>query len=926
MFAAYVKRKRDVDLPLREDIRYLGRVLGDTIREQAGAPVFELVERLRVTSVRYRRDHEARDLRALEKTIGALDADDATNVVRAFSYFHHLANEAEDLHQDRLRRAARKARAAPQPGSITFAIERLRAAGVSARKIVALFSDARVEPVLTAHPTEVQRKSIIDRQRAIRARLAERDAALGAREEATLDEGLRREVLILWKTNELRGEKPTVDDEIENALAYFRGTFLEVVPALYDELEDALGDADVHIAPFLRVASWIGGDRDGNPHVTHEVTARAAGRQASVAFAHYLREIHALGSELSLAARYAAASPELEALVARSTDRAASRREEPFRRALVGVYARVAATAKALAGGVDVGAPRTSVSAAAPYPSPDDLLTDLDVIALSLVSAGAARVADGRLRRLRRAVEVFGFHLASLDIRQHSEVHARVIEEIVRRASGRDVYAGLDEAGRQEFLLKELMSARPLVSPHVEYGPETREALATLDTVAAVHANFGPRAIPNYVISMTAGPSDVLEVALLLKEAGLLVPGQEPRMAVNVIPLFETIEDLRACGGIMNQIFSLPYYRQLLESRGDVQEIMLGYSDSNKDGGFLTSNWELYKAEVSLVKVFREHGVRLRLFHGRGGTVGRGGGPSYHAVLAQPRGSVAGQLRLTEQGEVIASKYGDPVIGRRNLATLVAATMEASLLPSEGDADDASFGETMDALSAHAYRAYRAFVYETPGFIRYFREATPINEIGDLNIGSRPASRKSSDRIEDLRAIPWVFSWGQCRHSLPGFYGFGSAVRAFVDKGGREDPRGPRLALLRKMYARWPFFRTIIDKLEMVLAKTDMGIAARYAGLVRDRKLRDTIFGRVKREHDDTLAAVLSITGAKALLENNPSLARSLEHRTPYIDPLNHLQVELLRRLRAGKGDANEIRRAVHLTINGVAAGLRNSG
>ncbi|MDB4979436.1 MAG: Phosphoenolpyruvate carboxylase [Myxococcales bacterium] len=923
MLAAYVKRKRDADLPLREDIRYLGRVLGDTIREQAGAPVFELVEHLRVTSVRYRRDHEARDLRALEKSIGALEAADATNVVRAFSYFHHLANEAEDLHQDRLRRAARKERAAPQPGSITFAIERLRAAGVSARKIIALFADARVEPVLTAHPTEVQRKSIIDRQRAIRARLAERDAAMGAREEATLDERLRREVLILWKTNELRGEKPTVQDEIENALAYFRGTFLEVVPALYDELEGALGDADLHIAPFLRVASWIGGDRDGNPHVTHEVTARAAERQSSVAFAHYLHEIHALGSELSLAARYAPASPELEALVSRSTDRAASRRDEPFRRALIGVYARVAATAKALTGGVDGAAPRTPVSTAAPYPSPDDLLTDLDVIALALVNAGAARVADGRLRQLRRAVEVFGFHLASLDIRQHSEVHARVVEEIVRRASGRDVYAELDEAGRQEFLLRELMSARPLVSPHLEYGPETAESLATLATVADMHARFGPRVIPNYVISMTAGPSDILEVALLLKEAGLLVPGQEPRTAVNIIPLFETIPDLRACGAIMNQLFSLPYYRQLLESRGDVQEIMLGYSDSNKDGGFLTSNWELYKAEVSLVKVFREHGIRLRLFHGRGGTVGRGGGPSYHAVLAQPRGSVAGQLRLTEQGEVIASKYGDPVIGRRNLATLVAATMEASLLPAEGDADDSAFAETMDELSALAFSAYRTFVYETPGFIRYFREATPINEIGDLNIGSRPASRKSSDRIEDLRAIPWVFSWGQCRQSIPGFYGFGSAVRAFVGKGKQGTSR---LALLRKMYARWPFFRTIIDKLEMVLAKTDMGIAARYAGLVRDAKLRERIFGRIKREHDDTLAAVFSITGTKALLENNPSLARSLQHRTPYIDPLNHLQVELLRRLRAGKGDANEIRRAVHLTINGVAAGLRNSG
>jgi phosphoenolpyruvate carboxylase len=380
----------------------------------------------------------------------------------------------------------------------------------------------------------------------------------------------------------------------------------------------------------------------------------------------------------------------------------------------------------------------------------------------------------------------------------------------------------------------------------------------------------------------------------------------------------------------MHELFSLPYYRQLLESRGDLQEVMLGYSDSNKDGGFLTSNWELYKAELALVRVFKQHNVRLRLFHGRGGTVGRGGGPSYHAVRAMPPGSVAGQMRLTEQGEVIASKYADPVIGRRNLATLVAATMEATLLD-EGDesgpvdpkqaARMAEYEETMENLSSLAFRAYRGLVYETPGFIRYFREATPINEIGALNIGSRPASRAASDRIEDLRAIPWVFSWGQCRQSIPGFYGFGSAVRAYLSEDKKK-----RTAHLRAMYADWPFFRTLIDKLEMVLSKMDMGIATRYAGLVKDAKLRQLVFGRIEAEHADTLAAVFTITGAKTLLQGNPSLAESLRSRTPYIDPLNHLQVELLRRLRAGKGDDVDLRRAVHLTINGVAAGLRNSG
>jgi len=908
----------DADLPLREDIRYLGRLLGDTIREQAGGKVFDLVERIRKSAIHYRRDHERSSLRALEKTIGALGQDDATNVVRAFSYFHHLANVAEDVHHDRVRRGNEAQRAAPVPGSIAYARARLRAANVPTRRLQAFFEQARVEPVLTAHPTEVQRKSILDRHRAIRARLGAR-----ATEGPSLDEDLRREVLVLWKTSELRAEKPTVADEIENGLAYFRGTFLEVVPRLYAELEDELECGA--LPPFLRVASWIGGDRDGNPHVTHDVTMRALEAQSAVALEHYLREIHALGSELSLAAKYIVDSPELDALGARSPDRAASRRDEPFRRALTGIYARVAATTKML--GLDAPLAHAAVGVAPPYHAAEELGADLDVIHNALVSAGCGRLAGGRLRLLRRAVEVFGFHLAPLDIRQHSQIHARVIQELTRRATGHDLYEALDEGARQKLLLGELVTARPLVSPHVEYGPETTESLKTLGAVAAIHARYGAHAIPNYVISMTAGPSDVLEVALLLKEAGLLVPGQEPRSAVNIIPLFETIEDLRACGGIMHDLFSLPYYRQLLESRGEVQEVMLGYSDSNKDGGFLTSNWELYKAERALVDVFERHGVRLRLFHGRGGTVGRGGGPSYHAVLAQPRGSVNGQLRLTEQGEVIASKYADPAVGRVNLATLVAATMEATLVGSRDEAVDVEAGEdelfmdTMEALSALAFRAYRNLVYETPGFIRYFREATPVGEIGDLNIGSRPASRKSSDRIEDLRAIPWVFSWGQCRQSVPGFYGFGTAVRGFLSKD-----RGARLGLLRAMYARWPFFGTIVDKLEMVLAKMDMGIAARYAGLVRDARLRDAIFGRIQREHDDTRAAVFAITGAKALLQGNPSLARSLRNRTPYIDPLNHLQVELLRRLRAGRGDGDEIRRAVHLTINGVAAGLRNSG
>jgi phosphoenolpyruvate carboxylase len=920
------KLNREKARPLKEDIRLLGRLLGDTIRQQAGPEMFDLVEQIRQTAVQYRREHDPRILKTLEKTIAGLDGDQATHVVRAFSYFHHLANIAEDRHRGKDSSAMGKKARLPEDGSLPLALQRLKAAGITSRQIVSLLERARIEPVLTAHPTEVQRKSILERHHAIASHLG--DLARGdlnpedPRASADAVAALRREVLILWKTSELRSAKPTVLDEIEHGLAFFRSTFIAVIPRIYSALEDALGN-EIDLQPFLRVGSWIGGDRDGNPHVTHETTRHALERQASVALEHFLGGIHALGAELSLSSRYIDVTPDLAALAARSPDRSSSRAEEPFRRALTGIYARLVATASSLAG--STAEARAAVGPAAPYANPAEFLTDLRVIEEALRVSGAALVTEGRLRELQRAATVFGFHLASLDLRQHSAMHGRVVREILARATGEDGYDQLDEEGRQALLIEELSTARPLVSPHVTYTAETTEVLATVTVAARAHAQMGPESIPNYVISMAAGPSDILEVALLLKEVGLLTPGSEPRLAVNIIPLFETIQDLRDSGGIMDRLFSLPVYRQLLESRGDLQEVMLGYSDSNKDGGFLTSTWELYKAEQSLVKVFAEHKVRLRLFHGRGGTVGRGGGPSYHAVLAQPPGSVAGQLRLTEQGEVIASKYADPAIGARNLETLVAATLEASLLDGAAalGADEAVFSEAMEHLSGLAFAAYREFVYATPGFIRYFREATPINEIADLNIGSRPSARKSSDRIEDLRAIPWVFSWGQSRQSIPGFFGFGSAVNEYLEPSA-ERPR--RLKRLREMYARWPFFHTVIDKLDMVLAKMDMGIGERYAGLVSDRKLAQQIFGRIRREYENTRKALVLITGARELLANNPTLALSLRNRIPYIDPLNHLQVDLLRRLRASKSDGEDLRRAVHLTINGVAAGLRNSG
>jgi len=910
----------DKESPLREDIRLLGRILGDTLREQEGEAVFDLIERTRQNAIRFRRDRDPDARRELETTLNKLDPVRTIAVVRAFSFFSQLANIAEDQHHNRRRRAHLIAGSPPQEGSVALALARGRAAGLPAAKVTAFFRDALISPVLTAHPTEVQRKSILDCQLEIARLLTERDRLqLTPDELVQNEEALRRVVLTLWQTRVLRELRLTVNDEIENGLAYYRYTFLRQLPRLYAEIEDLLAQQGFGHAPldgFLKLGSWIGGDRDGNPYVTDDVMRHALTRHSSTAMDFYFEEIHRLGGELSQSVRMVETTPELAQLAEQSPDTSEHRRDEPYRRALTGIYARLAATSRLL----DHHVPdRRAIAEAPPYRDSAEFAQDLAVLADSLAANGSERVARGRLRGLHRAAVIFGFHLAPLDMRQHSGVHEQVVAELFALGARREGYAALPEAERRAWLLEELKLPRLLRSPYLAYSDEVGKELAILDTAADMHRRYGAEALPNYIISKADSVSDLLEVALLLKEVGLLQPGETPRLGVNIIPLFETITDLQGCGPIMDQLFSVPRYRALLASRGNVQEVMLGYSDSNKDGGFLTANWELYKAEVELVKVFARHKVKLRLFHGRGGTVGRGGGPSYQAVLAQPPGSVAGQIRITEQGEVIASKYSDPDIGRRNLETLVAATFEATLLE-PASVERTAYLEVMQEMSATALSAYRGLVYETPGFVQFFRTATPITEIADLHVGSRPASRKKTDRIEDLRAIPWVFSWSLSRMMLPGWYGFGAAVEALAARKGDGG-----LELLREMYRDWPFFRTLLSNMDMLLAKSDISIASRYAELVTDGELRERIFSRIQDEWHRTVRWLLAITGQGELLEANPALSRSLRNRSPYIDPLNHLQVELLRRFRSGETQ-ERIRRAILLTINGVAAGLRNSG
>jgi phosphoenolpyruvate carboxylase len=683
------------------------------------------------------------------------------------------------------------------------------------------------------------------------------------------------------------------------------------------------------VASFLRMGQWIGGDRDGNPNVSAETLSLALRRQAEVALRHYLTEVHHLGRELSLSSNLAQVSPEMQQLAERSPDTSEHRRDEPYRRALTGVYARLAATLRDLSGGE---AARHAVAPQNAYASAAEFLADLRVIEASLRSHRGAALVGERLRPLMRAVEVFGFHLATVDLRQSSDQHERVVAELLATARIEAGYATLPEEQRCALLQRLLCDARPLRVVGAEYSEHTRGEIAIFETARAARERYGHDAIRHYIISHTETVSDLLEVLLLQKEVGLMrgTLDGDARAGLIVVPLFETIEDLRNAAPIMRAFYAIPGIAALVTRSGAEQDIMLGYSDSNKDGGIFTSNWELYRAEIALVALFDEMNaakghqqpIQLRMFHGRGGTVGRGGGPSYQAILAQPPGTVRGQIRLTEQGEVIASKYANPEIGRRNLETLVAATLEATLLQPTKPATKA-FLEAAEQLSRASMAAYRALVYETPGFTDYFFSATPIREIAELNIGSRPASRKPSQKIEDLRAIPWGFSWGQCRLTLPGWFGFGAAVESFLKAPG-QDPKA-QLALLQKMYRQWPFFRTLLSNMDMVLAKSDLALASRYSELVADARLRKKVFGAIETEWQRTADALARITGERQRLAGNTALARSIRHRFPYIDPLHHLQVELVRRWRAGQGD-ERVQTGIHISINGIAAGLRNTG
>ncbi|HTV33296.1 MAG TPA: phosphoenolpyruvate carboxylase [Methylocella sp.] len=908
------------DQPLIDDIRYLGQLLGDTIREQEGEETYGRIETIRKLSIAFERGADPEAGKKLAALLRSLTEGQALAVSRAFTYFSHLANIAEDRHDMRRRAAAAALEESRggEAGSLVAAFERLAAAGISRTAISEVLSRSFVSPVLTAHPTEVQRKTQRDAERSIASLLLEREALPDERARKHNEMHMRARVAQLWQTRLLRYTRPSVHDEIDNALGYYQATFLRQIPRLYAELEDQLGGQPV--ASFFRMSSWIGGDRDGNPHVNAQTLATALRAQAEVALRYYLAEAEGLHQELSSSLRLVSCTPQLQELAARSGDTNPQLADEPYRRALIGIKARLAATLWTLTGKATLARGEGSGE---PFPNVEALQADLGIIEESLAANHGAALIPTRLAPLRRALSVFGFHLATVDLRQNSDRHEETVAELLATARVSGSYSGSDESAKQALLLSLLRDPRLLRVPVIKYSERTESELAIFEAARQLREAFGQQAIRHYIISHTETVSDLLEVLLLQKECGLMrgvLGDADASVALIVVPLFETIADLRHAEAIMRDFYGLPGILDLVRNSGGQQEIMLGYSDSNKDGGFFTSNWELYCASTSLAEFFHGlDGVGLRLFHGRGGAVGRGGGPSYQAILAQPPNSVNGHIRLTEQGEVIASKYSNPDIGLHNLESLVAATLESTLLgPSHPAAEE--FSAAASALSVLSIAAYRGLVYETPGFVDFFYAATPIAEIAELNIGSRPAARRATRRIEDLRAIPWSFSWGQARITLPGWFGFGSAVEAFV----KESP-SERMALLCRMNDEWPFFRALLSNMDMVLAKADMGLARRYTELVPDRRLAEQIYAILEAEWRRTTKALDAITGAAERLADNPALARAIKQRFPYIAPLNHLQVELLRRWRGGE-HADRILRTILISINGVAAGLRNSG
>ena len=890
------------DAALAADAEFLKQSLFNLLHEEASPLVLETVKLLSTSD-----DSAA----LIEKVLPQLDEQQTHDLTLACGLFAQILNIAEDVHHERRRQIHEEAGHNSAEGSLTETVRKLKAGKVNGKAVQQQLDNTVVTAVLTAHPTEVQRQTVLSFNRRIRALLPQRERCTNPEALAQLRREIDTVLLCLWQTSETRQYKLSVNDEINNGVSIFPMSFFEALPKLYRTMERDFQTAypGVRVPNILKIGGWIGGDRDGNPFVSAETLRFAFRRHADAVFRFYRGELDKLYRELPLSVRRVKVNDDVMALATLSPDEEIARTEEPYRRAIAYIMARAMGKARSL--GLGMGCKFGFLE---PYATVEEFLNDLKKLQRSLHENGSQLLAEGRLADIIRSVSVFGFHMMPLDLRQHAGKHADVVAELFQHA-GLEDYNSLNEEQKQAALLRELSHQRPLYSPFITYSDHTHHELAIFNEARKIKDEFGEDAVTQSIISNCEQPSDLLALALLLKESGLLVvENGKPHSRINIVPLFETIEALENACPVMETMFRLDWYDALLESRGNIQEIMLGYSDSNKDGGYVTSSWCLYQAELGLVELFKKYNVRMRLFHGRGGSVGRGGGPSYQAILAQPAGSVAGQIRITEQGEVITAKYADPGNAQRNLETLVAATLEASILPDKKDPD----AKLMQDLSDVSFKYYRELITH-PDFIDYFLQTSPIQEIATLNLGSRPASRKTLARIQDLRAIPWVFSWMQNRLMLPAWYGFGSAVETLCE--GNPDT----LAALREHAQSNPFFQAMLSNMEQVMAKTDITLAENYAGLSESPDKAKVIFGMIKEEYQRSRKALLDLLQTEELLRDNRSLARSLALRIPYLNALNGLQVAMLKRLRKEPDNPHALL-MVHLTINGVAQGLRNTG
>jgi phosphoenolpyruvate carboxylase len=916
-----VEDAEDRDKPLRKDVRYLGNLLGETLIEQEGKRIFDIVEKIRFLTKEMRRNY-VRDLKEeLVSTIRGLNHEELYNVTRAFTMYFKLVNIAEQNHQIRLWREQKRTAVVFEEGSIEHMFRELEGMGVDFERFVELLNRMSIELVLTAHPTEVNRHIVLEKFRHIAILLKELENPLLIPDERDkIEREIRAEIVGLWQTEEVPPYKITPIDEARNVLYYFKETIFDAILSIYEEIEEQIKRhykvSSFKIPNFLRFGSWVGGDRDGNPFVTHRVTYEVLKMQKKLALERYVDEIKQIKRQLSSSAKIVPVIPELIESIKRDKELVPGDIDiknplEFYRIKLEYVHKKLLNTIAATEGRKN----------GYYYLSRDELLEDLYLIDRSLRSNKGERLANSGLRRLIRLVELFGFHLAKLDIRQHSSLHFGAISEVTEKL-GIVNYRELSEEERTRWLSKEIANPRPLIPDWIKLSDETREVIETLRWVKRSLDEISPEAVDTYIVSMTHSASDILEVLLLAKEVGLYLEDEGRIVSkLNIVPLFETIEDFRRAPEIMESLYLNPVYRRHLESRGNLSEIMIGYSDSGKDGGLLCASWESYKAQRALKSVADRFGIRQKLFHGRGGTVSRGGGPTNQAILARPPGTVEGLIKITEQGEVIYNNYSLPEIAEHNFELITSAVVLTSLRDQEIKPD---WEEVMEEVSENARKIWRELVYEDPDFYTYFRQATPISMIEQMHIGSRPAKRKQSNRIEDLRAIPWVFSWTQNRHLLPGIYSVGSALDVFLRKNPDRN-----LGLLRDMYRNWMFFRSFIDNVQMTLAKADMWIALEYSFLVKPRETGRRIFEKIRNEYRLTEEIVLKITEQKRILDNNPFLQRSIELRNPYVDSLSYIQVALLRRLNKGDFRPDEESKLIDnlkLSINGIAAAMKNTG